>query len=101
MRCPRWPVTILGLILAMPPGAAGAEIAGERTLAPVALAVGGAWFDSDRRNDEAAETRLVLRRAAGASGLRPFATASATSDGSVFAGAGLGYDVTVGETSWW
>ena len=61
-----------------------------------ALLVGTGWFDANRRRDQAAEGRLEFRSGTFVGGLRAVAATIATTDGSLFAGAGVAYSVRLG-----
>jgi hypothetical protein len=69
--------------------------ASEREAGP-RLLFGTGWFDANRRRDQAAEVRLEYRSGTLARGLRAIAATLATTDGSLFAGAGLAYGIRTG-----
>jgi hypothetical protein len=73
----------------------GSARASERDASP-ALLVGSGWFDANRRRDQAAEGRLEFRFGTFAGGLRAVVATIATTDGSLFAGAGVAYPVRLG-----
>jgi hypothetical protein len=60
------------------------------------LLFGTGWFDANRRRDQAAEARLEYRSGTLTGGLRAVAATHATTDGSLFAGAGLAYGIRIG-----
>jgi hypothetical protein len=64
--------------------------------ADASFVVGTGWFDANRRRDQAAELRLEYRSPSLVSGLRAVAATLATSDGSLFVGTGLAYEVRLG-----
>ena len=61
-----------------------------------AFVVGTGWFDCNRRRDQAAELRLEYRSRPLASGLRAVAAALATTDGSLFLGTGVAFQLRRG-----
>jgi hypothetical protein len=75
--------------------APGRAHASEREEGP-GLLFGTGWFDANRRRDQAAEVRLEYRSGTFTRGLRAVAATLATTDGSLFAGAGLAYGVRIG-----
>ena len=54
------------------------------------------WFDCNRRQDEAFETRLEYRVGGARRPLRGVAVATLTDDSSLFVGAGVGYQIGLG-----
>ena len=58
--------------------------------------VGTGWFDANRRHNQAAELRLEYRSASLTGGLRAVAATLATTDGSLFVGTGLAYELRYG-----
>ena len=54
------------------------------------------WFDCNRRQDEAFETRLEYRVGRARRPLRGVAVATLTDDSSLFVGAGVGYQIDLG-----
>jgi hypothetical protein len=86
----------VALLLATIPWLAGARApAADRAEFPSFL-VGGGLFDASGRADRAAEGRVEWRTPIGGRGLRAALAALATTDGSLFVGAGLGYRVGLG-----
>jgi hypothetical protein len=57
---------------------------------------GTGWFDCNRRRDQAAEMRLEYRSRPLAPHLRAAAATLATSDGSLFVGTGVAFELRVG-----
>jgi lipid A 3-O-deacylase len=57
---------------------------------------GTGWFDCNRRHDQAAEMRLEYRSRPLARGLRAVAVTLATTDGSLFVGTGVAFELGLG-----
>jgi len=57
---------------------------------------GTGWFDCNRRRDQAAEFRLEYRSRSLAHGLRAVGAAHATTDGSLFVGTGVAFELRLG-----
>lgn len=75
--------------------AGGRAHASELGGGPTFLA-GTGWFDCNRRHDQAVEGRLEYRSGPLAPGLRAVAAALATTDRSLFLGAGIAYEIRLG-----
>jgi hypothetical protein len=57
---------------------------------------GTGWFDCNRRRDQAAEVRLEYRSRPLVPGVRAVVATHATTDGSLFAGTGVAFEVRLG-----
>lgn len=91
-RCPRrvLPVLLVSSLLA------GGRAQASELRAGHAFLAGAGWFDCNRRRDQAAEVRLEYRSSAFGPGLRGVAATLATTDGSLFVGAGVAYELLLG-----
>ncbi len=83
---------LAGALLALATSAAAAE----REPPPQALALGGGWFDFKRQRDPAGQFWVEYRAGKGHEPFRPFAVTMVTTDGAIYVGVGIGYELFLG-----